>query len=137
MTRLARSFSLAFSAGVVGALANSLASWASGAYGISHTLGVQIAPDFTLAWLYPRLVWGGLWGLLFTLPLARPRGLALGLLLGLAPAAYQLFVVFPQRGSGIGGLELGALTPLLVLAFTSIWGIVAALWLRLVGGGAV
>jgi hypothetical protein len=74
--------------------------------------------------------------LLFALPLARPRGLALGLLLGLAPAAYQLFVVFPQRGSGIAGLALGVLTPLLVLAFTSIWGLVAALWLRLVGGGS-
>ena len=80
-------------------------------------------------------MWGGLWGLLFALPLARPRGHALGLLLGLAPAAYQLFVVFPQRGSGVAGLELGTLTPLLVLVFTSIWGVCAALWLRLVGGG--
>ena len=121
---------------MVGALANSFAAWASGAYGLSHALGVAIAPDFAPAWLYPRLVWGGLWGLLFALPLARPRGLALGLLLGLAPAAYQLFVVFPQRGSGVAGLGLGALTPLLVLALSSLWGVVAALWLRLAGGGS-
>jgi len=132
MHSLARTLSLAFAAGVVGGLANSLAAWASGAYGVSQALGVSLAPDFTLAWLYPRLVWGGLWGLLFALPLPRPRGLALGLLLGLAPAAYQLFVVFPQRGGGLLGLEHGALTPVLVLVFTGIWGITAALWLRLV-----
>jgi len=50
--------------------------------------------------------------------------------------AFSAGVVFPQRGSGIGGLALGTLTPLLVLAFSSLWGIVAALWLRLAGGGA-
>lgn len=136
MSSLARALSLAFAAGVVGALANSLAAWASGAYGVSQALDVSIAPSFTLPWLYPRLVWGGLWGLLFALPLARPRGLALGLMLGLAPAAFQLFVVFPRRGSGLLGLELGALTPLLVLVFSSIWEIAAALWLRLVRGGS-
>jgi hypothetical protein len=135
MSSLTRTLSLTFAAGVVGALANSLAAWASGAYGVSQALGVSLAPGFTLAWLYPRLVWGGLWGLLFALPLARPSGLALGLLLGLAPAAYQLFVVFPQRGGGLLGLEHGTLTPVLVLVFTGIWGITAALWLRLVRGG--
>jgi hypothetical protein len=135
VTSLARTLSLAFAAGVVGAVANSLAVWASGAHGISQAFGVSLAPAFTLVWLYPRLVWGGLWGLLFALPLARPRGLALGLLLGLAPTAYQLLVVFPQRGSGLLGLEHGTLTPLLVLIFNGIWGIAAALWLRLVRGG--
>jgi hypothetical protein len=136
MPSLARTLSLAFSAGVVGALANSLAAWASGAYGVSQALGVSAAPAFTLAWLYPRLVWGGLWGLLFAVPLARPRGLALGLLIGLAPAAYQLLVVLPQRGAGLLGLERGALTPLLVLILTAIWGLTAAIWLRLVCGAA-
>jgi hypothetical protein len=135
MSSLARTLSLAFAAGVAGALANSAAAWASGAFGVSRALGVTLAPDFTPSWLYPRLVWGGLWGLLFTLPLSRPRGLALGLLLGLAPAAYQLFVVFPSRGGGMLGLEHGMLTPVLVLALTSIWGVVTALWLRIVRGG--
>lgn len=135
MTSLARTLSLAFAAGVVGALANSVTAWASGAYGVSQALGVSIAPGFTPGWLYPRLVWGGLWGLLFALPLARPRGLALGLLLALAPAAYQLLVVFPQHGAGLLGLELGTMTPLLVLIFSGVWGITAALWLRLVRGG--
>jgi hypothetical protein len=136
MTSLARTLSLAFAAGAVGALANSVTAWASGAYGVSQALGVSIAPGFTLAWLYPRLVWGGLWGLLFAVPLARPHGLALGFLLSLAPTAYQLLVVFPQRGSGLFGLELGAMTPVLVLVLNAVWGLTAALWLRMVRGGS-
>jgi hypothetical protein len=135
LTGLARTLSLAFAAGVFGGLVNSAAAWACGAFGLSRALGIAFAPDFTPAWLYPRLVWGGLWGLLFALPLARPRGLAKGLALGLAPAAAQLFVVLPQRGSGLLGLELGALTPLLVLVLTGVWGVASAFWLRLVRAG--
>jgi hypothetical protein len=130
MSRLARALSLAFAAGAVGALANSAAAWSSGAFGLSKSLGVSIAPELTPAWLYPRVVWGGLWGLLFALPLSAPRGLALGALLSLAPSAFQLLVVFPQRGSGLLGLGLGTLTPLFVLGFNLIWGLTAVLWLR-------
>ena len=63
---------LAFSAGALGGLANSLAVWLFGALGITLALGVGIAPGLTPAWLYPRIVWGGLWGFLFLLP--RPAG---------------------------------------------------------------
>jgi hypothetical protein len=134
VSSLARNVSLAVAAGAVGALANSFAAWACGAFGISRALGVEIAPAFTPAWLYPRLVWGGLWGLLFLLPLSAPRGVWLALLLSLAPSAYQLLVVFPRRGSGLLGLELGALTPVLVLGVNAVWGLATAAWLRVVRG---
>jgi hypothetical protein len=29
---------------------------------------VAIAPALKLSWLYPRIVWGGLWGLVFVFP---------------------------------------------------------------------
>ena len=64
---------MSFAARAFGALVNSVAVWAAGAYRLTARLGVGIAPALTANWLYPRLVWGGLWGFLFLLPL-RGRG---------------------------------------------------------------
>jgi hypothetical protein len=120
----ARSLSLCFAAGAAGGLANGLALWAAG------QLGVAIAPGLTPGWLYPRLVWGGLWGALLLLPVAG-GWLRRGLLLGLAPALFQLFVVFPfWQGRGWLGVELGALTPVVVLGANAVWGVAAAGWLK-------
>jgi len=55
------------------------------------------------------------------------------MLLSLFPTAVQLFVVFPMMAhKGMAGLELGLLTPLLVLFFNGIWGMVAALSIKYV-----
>jgi hypothetical protein len=130
----ARQLSLVLAAGAVGALANSAALWAAGSSGLTHALGVRIAPTLTPEWLYPRIVWGGLWGLLFLLPLASQRWVAQGLALSLFPTLVQLFVIFPQRTpAGTLGLELGTLTPLVVLAANAVWGLAASAWLRATG----
>jgi len=121
-----------FAAGCLGALANSTTVWLFGDMGITHYLGVSISPSFTPSWLYPRLVWGGLWGLLFILPMLQSKPLLKGSVLSLFPTIVQLFVVFPyQTRYGIAGLELGLLTPLAVLFFNWVWGVVAALTIRL------
>jgi hypothetical protein len=134
MKKLAKRLTVIFAAGCLGGLANSLAVWLFGAYGVTKTLGVRIAPDLSPVWLYPRLVWGGIWGLLFLLPVFRSSVLKRGLLLSLGPTIIQLFVVFPYKADqGMMGMGLGALTPLLVLAFNAIWGITVAIWLRFVG----
>ena len=69
MNRQLRDLSLAFAAGAVGALANSIAVWLAGDHGLTAALGLKVAPELTAAWLYPRLVWGGIWGLLLVLPI--------------------------------------------------------------------
>ncbi len=126
MSLLSRAM-LAFAAGCGGALVNSLAAWLFGLLGITAALGVAIAPALTPEWLYPRLVWGGLWGFLFLLPLLRGRPWPAGLLFGLGPALVQLLVVFPVKTeAGILGLGLGALTPLFVLLLAAIWGLATA-----------
>jgi len=133
---LARRLSLYFAAGVVGALANSLALWAMSELGAHRAAGVAIAPALTPEWLYPRLVWGGLWGALFLLPIPSARWIRHGLLLSLGPTIVQLLVVFPVAAQkGALGLDLGLLTPLFVLGYNAIWGVVAAGWLRLARGG--
>lgn len=133
MQSLARTLSLCFAAGAIGALANSFAAWEAGRSGVTAALGVSLVPAWTLAWLYPRLVWGGIWGLLFALPLSIPGWAVRGLALSLAPALAQLFIFFPRAGKGVLGLELGALTPVFVLVFDAIWGLAASAWLRWTG----
>jgi len=120
-----------FAAGCLGALANSITVWLFGDMGITSSMGVSIAPSLTPQWLYPRLVWGGLWGLLFILPMLQSKPLLKGTLLSLFPTSVQLFVIFPyQTRFGIAGLELGMLTPLFVLFFNWVWGVVTALTIR-------
>jgi hypothetical protein len=126
-----KNLSLVFAAGCWGALWNSLAVWIGGYLGIAPALGVHIAPALTPAFLYPRLVWGGLWGLLFLLPGPRWSFPTRGLLFSLAPTLVQLFLVFPLKAhKGVLGLQLGVLTPLLVVVYNVIWGYAAGLWLN-------
>lgn len=121
-----------FAAGCVGALANSLTVWLFGHQGITRSIGVALSPAFSPDWLYPRIVWGGLWGLLFLLPLLNSRLFAKGSVLSLVPTAVQLFVVFPFLAhKGIAGLKLGLYTPAVVLFFNWVWGVAAALTIKL------
>jgi hypothetical protein len=129
-----RSLSLVFAGGTVGGLANGLVVWLFGLAGISTALGVKLAPALTPPWLYPRLVWGGIWGVLFLLPWWRGRPWLRGLVFSLGPTLVMLFVVFPVKlDKGVLGLQVGALTPVFVLVYNAVWGLAAAWWLKLAG----
>ncbi len=104
-----------FAAGCLGGLANSLTVWIFGNFDITSSLGVAISPSLNLNWLYPRIVWGGLWGLTFVLPVYKSNLFFKGTMLSLLPTIVQLFVVFPfQVHKGMAGLELGLYTPVFV-----------------------
>lgn len=120
-----------FAAGCLGGLANSLAVWIFGDLGITSSLGVAIAPSLTPDWLYPRIVWGGLWGLAFVLPIFKSNLFLKGTLLSLLPTIVQLFVVFPYKANkGMAGFELGLYTPAFVLFFNWVWGVFTALIIK-------
>lgn len=126
-----RDMSLTFVAGLLGGLVNSLVVWLFGAVGVTQLLGVALAPQLIPAWLYPRLVWGGLWGWLFLLPAPKLTYPARGLFLSLLPSLVEIFLVFPfQAQKGVGGIQLGYLTPLFVLFFNAIWGLAAGYWVK-------
>ncbi len=134
--QLIQKISLTFAAGCVGGLLNSLVLWFFGAQGINQFLGVKLAPSLTPAFLYPRLVWGGLWGFLFLLSWRSKKSLSQGLIYSLGPTLVQLFLVFPYRlDKGFLGLELGLLTPFLVVFFNAVWGLGTAWWLHLADKG--
>ncbi|EHJ48890.1 hypothetical protein DFW101_2888 [Solidesulfovibrio carbinoliphilus subsp. oakridgensis] len=123
-----------FSAGVFGGLCNAVIVWLAGASGLTAAMGVAIAPAMTTGYLYPKLVWGGLWGLLFVPRLLTGSIFWRGLLYSLGPTLVQSLVVFPvQAQKGLFGLDLGPMTPLLVVLANAVWGFAAAAWLR---GGA-
>ena len=109
---------------------NSLTVWLLGFVGITTALDVNIAPQLSVAWLYPRIVWGGLWGFLFLIPLFGNSPLLRGVTYSLGPILVMLFVVFPIKlGKGVMGLDLGILTPLLVILANVSWGVVTSYWL--------
>ena len=121
-----------FSAGSFGGLANGLGVWLFGYWGIAKNLGVSIAPALSPGYLYPRIVWGGVWALLFALPFMKSKPITKGVILSIFPTLVQLLVVFPLKAKkGYLGIELGLLTPLFVIIYNAIWGIFAGLIIKL------
>jgi hypothetical protein len=125
-----RKISGAFTGGAVGGLVDSVNIWLLGKLGITQLLGVSMTPEFTAPWLYPRIVWGGIWMLPLLLPLWKQRTLMRGALFSLLPSTMMLLVVLPGMGKGLFGLGFGALTPAVVVGLNVIYGIVAALWYK-------
>ena len=139
MNRNSVMLAVCFCAGLLGALVNSLVAWQLGTLGLPALLEVRMAPTMTPAWLYPRLVWGGLWGLVYFLtvgPLnARRHWVRKGLWISLLPTAFQLLIVFPKfTGHGWLGIELGQLTALFVLFYNLVWGFATGVFARLLWG---
>jgi len=123
--------SLSYAAGAVGGVVCCILIWFSGEIGFAKEYGINIHPQLTPAYMYPKLVWGGLWGLAFSLPLFERYVVLRGLPLSLLPTLFQLFVVYPIfENQGIMGAKLGEFTPLFVLAVNAAWGLTAGLWLR-------
>ena len=132
MNAFARRLSLAFAAGAVGGVASSLALWLLGASGLAQALDVRIAPALAPAWLVPRAVWGGLYGLLFLLPLAGQRWVVQGLALSLVPSLFHLVAHLPDAaGAPVAGREHAAAAA--VLLVNAAWGLAAAAWLHATG----
>ena len=127
---MVRKISGAFTGGALGALIDSVNIWVLGQVGITAWLGVGLRPQFTASWLYPRLVWGGIWAMLLILPLYRQKTALRGILMSLVPTTMMLVMVFPEIGLGLMGLKAGLLTPLLVLLLNFIYGMAASFWYK-------
>ncbi|PLX78097.1 MAG: hypothetical protein C0616_15480 [Desulfuromonas sp.] len=139
MNRGGALLAVSFTAGLLGGLAHAGAAWLAGHFGISDMLQVLMKPDWNSAWLYPQLVWGGIWGLAYYFTVGRPRSrqrwVRKGLWVSLLPTAVQLFLVFPHLTShGMFGLGLGRMTPLLIFALNLVWGLFTGFFTRLLWG---
>lgn len=121
-----------FGAGCAGAVVYCVVMWLCSRYGITQSLGVNLRGSVSPHWMYPRIVWGGLWGFLFLLPILRSSFFARSLVISLIPALVQLFIIYPfYQSKGVAGLQLGLLTPVVVWFFYWIWALATLLVLRL------
>lgn len=122
---------LVFAAGCLGALIQALAMNVAVRYGITHSVGVQLSASYSPHWLYPRIVWGGLYGFAFLLPILSSSLVLRSFVLCLIPALVQLFIIYPfYQGKGVAGFSLGALTPLVVIFFWWVWALATSLTLK-------
>ncbi|MBO6719738.1 MAG: hypothetical protein JJ913_17425 [Rhizobiaceae bacterium] len=124
MVAFIRKSSILFALGAFGGLVTALVMWLSGVAGVTGLFGVTMAPPLTGEFIYPKVVWGGLWGWLGFLPLIVTGWVPRGVLISLIPTAVAWFYFLPSEGAGLLGLSLGLLTPIVVLAFTMVWGLV-------------
>lgn len=127
---LIKKISAAITGGVVGSLSTAFAIWLLGRLGFASVIGINLAPKITLAWMYPRLVWGGAWGLLFLLPLLKEQHLLRGILFSLGPTMMVFLKFVPGLEKSLFGLSFGPMRPELILIINFVWGIVAAFWYR-------
>ncbi|MBO6539176.1 MAG: hypothetical protein JJ969_07210 [Rhizobiaceae bacterium] len=124
MVALLRKSSILFALGAFGGLITAFAIWLAGLAGVTALFGVAIAPELTPQFIYPKLVWGGIWGWLGFLPIIVTGWWQRGIVVSIIPAAAAWFYFLPSDGAGLLGLSLGLLTPVVVLGFTLIWGLV-------------
>jgi hypothetical protein len=129
MHKWLRELAFCFSAGSIGALAKSGAIWLCAHFAagnlVSHLTNAQYP-----AGIYARIVWGGVAAFLFLLPIARGNWIVRGLLWGIIVALLQAFAIPLLDHANLHF----ALVPLLsVLVLGCIWGLAAAIALRLFG----
>lgn len=93
-------------------------------------IGVSLKPKLTPDWLYPRLIWGGLWALLLLLPILKAKTVLRGIIFSLLPSAVTLCYIFPEMGKGLLGLKYGTLTPLLIVISGFVYGMIASAWAK-------
>lgn len=123
--------SLLFAAGALGGAVKGLALALYQSATAREFLGAKFTGSFQLAQLAPDVAAGGLWAMLFLVPLRIQDVFLRGAVVSLGPTLFQLLVTFPSRHQGLFGYQLGPLTWLETAAANLIWGLTAALWLRL------
>jgi len=129
MSNTLRQLAFCFSAGAVGGLAKALVSWMGARYGWDAAFGVHWSGALSAAFLYPRVVWGGLWAFLFLLPLARSSLAVCGLIWALVVTLVQLLVLPLLTHAG---LHFSLLPWFAALLLNCVWGLATALMLRLI-----
>jgi hypothetical protein len=122
-----RKFAGPYAAGALAALCSSIVVWIAVRAKLGALCDVELGKLFPGALDPHGLGWHVLEGSLFALalPLARGRGLTpvrAGLLVSLLPSLRELFLRLPSAGYGMLGVQLGALTPVVVLAANALWG---------------
>ena len=139
MNRTLALMCVCFCAGLLGGLCSATTSWLSGNWGLPDLLGVRFAPTFTKTWLYPHLVWGGLWGLVYFISVgarsSRRHWVRKALWISLLPSAFHLFVAAPYwTDQGLLCMNLGDFAAIFIILYNFVWGLATGIFSRLFWG---
>ncbi len=139
MNRTMTLMCICFCAGLLGGLGSATASWLSGSWGLPNLLNVRLAPTFTTTWLYPQLIWGGLWGLVYFITVgarsSRRHWTRKALWVSLLLSVVQLFVIAPYwTQQGMLCMNLGDFAALFIVVYNLVWGLVTGIFSRLLWG---
>lgn len=125
-----------FCAGLIGILFADGVEWLWLRAGLDGLKGWPLQPMPTGDGFYPRLLWGGGWGLFFYLGVGverrRRRWVRKGMLFSLVPALFQLLVLFPF--SRQFHLDETLMRLLLLLLLNLVWGAATGIFTRLLWG---
>ena len=136
MRRPAALISVCFCAGMLSALAGFGLVSAWDLAGLPDLSAYNVRPLLAPGGFYPRLIWGGLWGLLFFFTIGsvqtRKRWIQKGLLISLLPTLYYLIFTLPDQISYVQGFSL--VSPAIVIVLNLIWGVFTGLFSRLFWG---
>ena len=132
-------FAVCFTAGLLGGIVGSLFLWGCNEWGVTSMLGVKMVQTLELPQLYPKMLIGGLWGLVYFFTVGIPRHrrhwVRKGLWFSFLPSLVTIFYLYPYiYHHGMAGLDLGTLTPLLIVATNLVWGLFTGFFARLLWG---
>jgi hypothetical protein len=136
MRRPAALLSVCFCAGLLGALIGIGAVSVLEMLGLPDLSAYVVRPLLSPGGFYPRLVWGGLWGLLFFLTIGsvrtRRHWIQKGVLVSMVPTLLTLILYLPEQTGSTPKFFLAA--PATIILLNLIWGVFTGLFSRLLWG---
>jgi len=128
-----------FVAGLLAAVVSALFIWSCNRWGITGLLEVKIGQSLNLSALYPKMFFGGLWGLAYFFTVGIPRHrrhwIRKGLWFSWIPSLFALFYLYPNLyNKGLAALDLGMFAPLFIILSNLIWGFFVGFFTRLLWG---
>lgn len=129
---LLKRVAVSYSAGSFGSLLNSALILFALTMGLEAAFGVTLMAQWSLDWLYPRLVWGGVLAFLFVLPLYRTRWVLRGFVWSIVPTIPNFFIMFPGQGDTVmqTSLEVGLISIGCMYLFNCVWGLVSSYFIH-------
>jgi len=136
MRRPAALLCVCFCAGLISIMAVSGLEWLWAQAGLPGLGGWSLQPMPTGNGYYPRLLWGGVWGLLFYLGVGterrRQHWIRKGMMFSMVPGLFQVLVLFSAARQV--SLEDALLRLALLLLFNLVWGGLTGMMTRLLWG---
>ncbi|WP_299004467.1 hypothetical protein [uncultured Shewanella sp.] len=120
-----------FGAGCIGALLASLLFWLLTYLGLGHYVKFPYFPVLSAGWLYPKVLWGGVYGLLLLIPILESKLWLKVILLSILITLVHLFIALPfSVYRGAAGLNIGLYAFLFALLFNFLWASITALTVK-------